>query len=297
VTAGIVAGILKDGSADAARDETFDRRGAVLLAGCFGPMLFAITHWHKWGYTSPLILFCVCLSLVSAVGLIWFESRICYPIFEPSLLRIRLFILPALATIFLFLSLFSMIFLIPFYLIHPCRFSVNQVGYIMVTPFAFLFVFSPISGMISDRIGSQILCTLGMGIVFAGLFALSRLSPTHTAFPIVWRLALVGIGTAIFISPNNAIVMSAVPPEHMGVASGTLATARNLGMVLGIALAGTLFNMAFHSFSGGLSLKIYGPELEGAFMDAFRYAMFSGAVMAGMGAITAFLRGKEKIKK
>lgn len=140
------------------------------------------------------------------------------------------------------------------------------------------------------------LCTLGMTVMVFGLFSLSRLSPTNSAFHIVWCLALVGIGTAIFASPNSSAVMSAVYHSRRGVAAGTISTARNSGVVVGVALAELIFNSIFRSLSGGLSLKVYQPELEPIFMAAFRYAMLAGSLVAGIGVIVAFLRGSEQVR-
>ena len=125
------------------------------------------------------------------------------------------------------------------------------------------------------------------------LFMLSMLTPSHAYILVALPLALVGIGTGIFISPNNAIIMSAIPQAYRGVASGTVATSRNVGMVLGVAMSGLIFNSIFHSLSGGLTLKVYKPEMEMFFMTAFKWAMLAGGIVAGIGVIVAFLRGPE----
>jgi len=294
VTAVAVSRLLKGGAADVTRHESFDWRGALLLTFSTGSFLFAITHGYDWGYASLPFLFFLCISMVSTAWLIRIESGIDHPILRPSLLKIRLFTLPILAAIALFASLFSVIFLMPFYLMQPCGFSEEEAGYIMVMLFIPLFVVAPVSGTVSDRIGTRMLCTLGMGVLAIAFFAMSSLSPVSDSFPVAWRLALVGIGTAIFISPNSAVAMAAVPPAHKGVAAGTVATARNLGMVLGIALAGAIFNSTFYTLSGGLVLKIYQPELEPFFMGAFRHAMIAGGIVAIIGMILAFLRGPER---
>ncbi|MDM8525417.1 MFS transporter [Desulfococcaceae bacterium HSG8] len=294
VTAIIANKVLKGGKADVSRSENFDRAGALLLILSLGIFLFTVAHGYKWGYTSPPILLLTGGAVISCFWLIRIESRVAHPILEPSLLKIRLFTLPVLSAILLFVSLFVMVFLMPFYLMHPRGFSISQAGYLMMTLFGFLFIFSPLSGTISDRIGSRMLCTFGMGLLAAALFFMADLTPVSSPLSIAWRLALAGIGTAIFISPNTSVTMSAVPPIRMGVAAGTVATARNLGMVLGVALSGTVFNSTFYVLSGGLSLKVYAQELEPIFMDSFRYTMITGGIVAGIGMIVAFLRGTEK---
>ena len=106
-----------------------------------------------------------------------------------------------------------------------------------------------------------------------------------------------GVGIALFIPPNSAAAMSAVPPRRRGIAGSTLATARNFGMVLGVALAGLVFNSIFSSLSGGFRFKDYVPEQESVFMTAFQYAMASGATVAAVGVIISFLRGTDSSPK
>ncbi|WP_373498657.1 MFS transporter [Desulfococcus sp.] len=289
--------LLKSGGCDGVRRESFDGWGALLLALCTGALLAAVTHGYDWGYASFPFLSLMALSLLAALGLIFQEGRVRFPLISPSLLRIRLFALPVLAAMILFAGLFTIIFLMPFFLIHPCGFSSRETGLIMVTPFVFLFLFAPVSGALSDRLGSRWLCTTGMVILTAAFVLLSRLEPDFSKLQIAWRMAVSGIGVAMFIAPNNAEVMSAVPSNFMGVAAGTVATVRNLGMVTGIALAGTLFNSVFYSLNGGLPLTVYRPELEPVFMAAFRFAMMSGVAIGGAGILVTFLRGPDRRKR
>ncbi len=285
--------ILKGGKGDIVRREPFDWKGALLLA--FGLSLFvmALSHAYDWGFISVRTLLFLIGSIFSLIWFLQIEKGMDYPIFQTSLLSIRLFSLPVISAAILFVSLFTMVFLMPFYLVHPYGFSIDKVGYTMVIPFTFLFFISPLSGYISDRIGSRMLCTLGMLLMSIALFYLSQLTSSSTYISVAWPLALVGIGTGIFISPNNSTIMSAIPQAHRGVASGAVATSRNIGMVIGVALSGLIFNSIFHTLSGGLTLKVYKPELEAFFMTSFKWAMLTGGSVAGIGVIVSFLRGPE----
>jgi EmrB/QacA subfamily drug resistance transporter len=293
VMTALAAWILKGGKGDVSRAESFDWGGAVLLALCFSSALITVTHGYDWGYMSARTLLFSGCAVVGTILLFLVETRTPHPIFELSLLRIRLFILPVLAAIILFITLFIMIFLMPFFLVQPSGFSMDHAGFMMVIPFVFLFFMSPISGTLYDRIGSRVLCTVGMAVLTIAFYCLSRLTPTSSPIPIAWRLALVGIGVAIFISPNSSAAMSAVPPSRRGVAAATVAAARNLGMVTGVAMAGLIFNVTFFTLSGGLTLKVYRPELEPFFVAAFQKAMFAGSVVSGIGIFVAFFRGSE----
>ncbi len=293
VAAWIVARILKGSAADEIRPEPFDWAGALLLTFSLAPFIYAVSRGYDWGYGSLSFLLLCGLSAAALIGLVIAERHIDPPLIDPAILKIRMFTLPLISAMILFVGLFVLIFLMPFFMIHPMGVPVQHAGYVMVIPFFFLFLLSPISGSLSDRIGSRVLCTVGLGGLSAGLFFLSRLTPDAGFIDIGWPMALAGVGTAIFVPPNNAAIMSAVPRPRVGVASATLAASRNLGMVFGVTLAGTLFNTIFHHLSGGKEFKTYSPEIASTFMTAFEYAMLAGAAVAALGMITSALRGKE----
>ena len=294
IAAILASQILKGGKGDITRSESFDWNGAWMLAVCFCSFIIATTLVSAHRLSFYKILGLVGVSVLSGAWFFRIETHTPYPIFNPSLLSIRMFMLPVLSAAIVFIALFTMVFLMPFYLVYPCNLTIDRAGFMMVIPFILFFFISPLSGILSDRIGSRILCTLGMLFLSAGLFSLSQLTASAGYVSIAWRLSLTGIGTAVFIPPNSAAAMSAIPPERRGIAGGTVATARNLGMVIGVALAGLTFNTVFSSLTGEPGLKIYKPEFESAFMTAFQYAMLIGGAVAGLGAFVSFLRGADR---
>jgi len=286
--------LLKGSKADITRPETFDWPGAAFLTILLGSLLVAITHAYDWGYFSFPVLALTAVSLLAAICLFYVEFRVEHPILSRSLFSIRLFSMPILSAVILFICLFTIVFLMPFFLIHPCGYPVNVAGGIMACIFVSLFIVSPFSGALYDRIGSRLLCTLAMGIIAFSLFSLATIPANASLYSIIWRLFLGGIGTAVFLPPNSAAAFSAVSPGRRGVASATVAAARNLGMVLGVAVAGAIFNSAFYQLSNGLSLKEYHPALEDIFMKSFHFVMMAGGFIAILGMLIAFLRGPEK---
>lgn len=287
--------LLKGSKADITRPETFDWPGAAIMAVILGSLLMAITHAYDWGYFSAPILSLVAVSILAAALLFYVEKRVQHPILSSTIFGIRLFSLSIAAAVILFICLFTIVFLMPFYLIHPSGYPVNSAGTVMACIFVALFIVSPLSGALYDRIGSRILTTLAFAIIAVSLFSLAVIPPRTSFLSIIWRLSLAGIGTAVFLPPNSAAAFSAVAPESRGVASATVAAARNLGMVLGVAIAGAIFNSVFYNLSSGLNMTEYQPSLEGIFMESFHIVMLGGGCIAILGMIVAFLRGPETI--
>jgi MFS family permease len=253
-----------------------------------------ITNSPKWGLFSAKSIIASAVAVFSFFSLIYYETNRKYPLIDLGLFKIRLFALPVLSASMVFAALFTMVFLMPFYLMLPGGLSEKQAGFVMVIPFMMLFVVSPFSGYISDKTGSRILCSIGMLMLSVALFSLASIDGSSSVWSFAWPLALAGVGTALFLPPNTATALSAVAAEKRGVSSGIIAAARNFGMVTGVALAGTIFNYKFAILSEGASLSAYTKDLQEPFMLSFKAAISAGGWTAALGMIIAFLRGPEK---
>ena len=273
--------------------EPFDWPGAVLLAVACTSFLYGVSHAEQWGVWTLKTLGMAGVFIVSLLFLLACEKKGASPLLDLSLWRIRLFTASILAAVAMFMSLFMAVFLLPFFLQQPAGFSPGKTGLFMVVPFLFLSLGAPLAGGASDKIGSRLPSTLGMCLLAASFFSLGTLDADAGTWPLFWRLALTGIGTALFSSPNSLAVMNAVPEKRRGVAAGTVATARNLGMVMGVAMASAVFNAAFASATGGIRLAAYRPEFKEAFMTAFHLSTFCGGLVAFIGAVLSYLKGKE----
>ena len=87
-------------------------------------------------------------------------------------------------------------------------------------------------------------------------------------------MCITGLGTGIFISPNNSALMGRAPRERQGIAAGMLATARNAGMALGVGLAGAVLTTVLAQGRGQTPA------------DAARLGLFAAAVARGLHVAT-----------
>jgi EmrB/QacA subfamily drug resistance transporter len=285
--------ILRGTRADHGNLEPMDKTGSLLLAVSLVCLLTVITHLNDWSFLSARTMGFLLASLMAGLGFIWNEIRSPYPLFDPSLLKIRLFVLPVIASAILFGALFIIVFMMPFFLVHPCGLTASGAGLVMITPFVLLFFISPVAGALYNRTGSRLPCTLGMALLALALFSFTRIDACSGTTAVVWRLALAGMGISLFVSPNSTAAMGAIPANRRGIASAAVATARNLGMVVGVALAGLIFTGTFTSLNHGIPFKIYTPDVKPFFMAGFHRAMAAGSLMACLGGVLSFLRGDD----
>ena len=146
---------------------------------------------------------------------------------------------------------------------------------------------APISGSLSDRIGPRILSTLGMLTLGAGILLLSRLNAESSSLQVVSGLAVAGLGTGVFISPNSSALMGAAPRNRQGIASGVLASARNVGMVIGVGLAGAILTSVMGPVETGISNDIL--------IRAVSAALVVASGVATVGVFTSAVRGRPSV--
>ena len=192
------------------------------------------------GFTKLSIIILFIIAVCSFVGFIFREKRANNPLIDLTIFNNKSFSVGLTCAVLIFSSNLFMNTLLPFYLQDTLKLSSLVSGFIlMCVPIAMVIV-APISGALSDKIGSEGLTFLGLFIVSVSqlLFILIGLKTTISYLVILTLLA--GTGVALFQSPNNSIIMSSVEHNHLGIAGSINSLARNIGMVTGLSLSTTI---------------------------------------------------------
>ena len=156
---------------------------------------------------------------------------------------------------------------------------------ILIQPFL-MALFSPLAGSLSDKIQPRIVATVGMALNTIGLVLLLFISETSSVFYIAAALVIIGLGFALFSSPNNNAIMSAVEQKDHGVAASVLSAMRLFGQGFSMALVNL-----FLSFFINLE-----PDYHKALLLGFKniFVVFSG--LSFVGIFISLARGKNKDK-
>ncbi len=270
-----------------------DIEGAAAAFVFLTSVLLYANRGEDWGWAAPASLALAGVAAVSGTAFVWIEKRAAQPMLNLSLFADRVFAFANLSALLNFVATYAVVFLTPFYLSFVLDYDVLKIGLVMAaSPVATLFV-APISGAISDRIGSRPLAFGGMCLQATGLLLLARLGEDSGAGDVAWRLVLAGAGAGLFGSPNNSAAMGSVPPAYLGIASGILAAMRNVGMVLGIAVAGAvLYSCApvARSVETGALSQAQVQE----FLCGLRWAYITGAIIALAAALTSLAAGRAR---
>ncbi len=238
-----------------------DERGLDLLgvttfiAGLTG-LVLALSKGGLTGWSNWLVLGGFAAAIVLLPLFIVIERRGTAPMLDLELFGDRLFTAASAAAFLNGLSRFALMFLFVFYFQGPQGQSPIMAG-LELAPLAIgMLLASPIAGAIADRRGSRALAASGMLLSAIGLAGMTML---QAGTPYVWSalwLALVGVGSGMFNSPNTAAMMGAVPVHRRGVAAGARVMLQNTGAVISIAFVMAVVTAAvpkdvlFKIFSG-----------------------------------------------
>jgi MFS family permease len=221
-------------------------------------------------------------ALVLLVVFLRVEENRSAPMLDLSLFRSRTFSASATSALLNYACVYAVTFVLPFLLIQGRGLGTAEAGLVLTAQPIVMAVVAPLSGALSDRIGSRGLATAGMLLLAAGLVALGVVVAHGSLGAIAGALALIGLGIGIFVSPNNSAMRGAAPRNRQGIASGVLATSRNVGMVLGVGFAGAIFTTA--------TTRAASPA-EGL-VAGVRASRLAAAVVARVGAFTSAVRGR-----
>src|SRR5258708_2183704 len=278
----------------------FDLLGALLLAIGLIAITLGLSFGQEWGWSSPRLIGVLMGGVVALVALYLVEKRVAHPMLILSLLRNRVFLSANLSLCLSFLALFAVSFLLPFYFEELRHFPVIEAG-LLLTPLPLtIAVFAPLSGALSDPIRTPWLAASGLTLACIGLVLISQLNAQSTLFAIVWRLVVIGLGQALFQSPNNSALMGAAPKDQQGSASGFLATGRVVGQSVSVALAGDLLTSLGGALAGSMLVALpHVPvaqlsRLQQTFVSSFHATFLACAAIAALGIATSLVRGKER---
>ncbi len=221
--------------------QKFDLVGAALLLAGLVALMLGLNQGAEWGWTSLPILVLLLAAVLILTVFVLAEQRFPAPMLDLSLFRVPLFSASVISAVLNYICVYTITFLMPYYLIQGRGLNPAQAGLLLTAEPIVMAIAAPISGAFSDRIGSRWPGMAGMALMGVGLFLLAGLGSTSALWFAALALAVAGLGTGTFISPNTSALMGSAPKQRQGIASGVQAAARNTGMVLGIGMAGAIF--------------------------------------------------------
>ncbi len=242
-----------------AEGESFDTAGTAFYMAGLVAFLYAISTIA----TSEASKYILLLGLVLLVLFVRHEIGSKYPLIDIKLLtRNVTFAMSNLAALINYSATFALTFLLSLVLQVGMGHSSSAAGMILLAQPVMMALLSPFAGSLSDRVQPRIVSSIGMGLSALGLFLFSFLARETPVWIIIGILVLLGIGFALFSSPNMNAIMSSVDKRYYGIASSTSGTMRLVGQAVSIAVATLIIDL--YVGSAQLTPAVADPLLKSA---------------------------------
>jgi len=279
--------------------------GNITFAVGLTALLAAITYGiqpyggRTEGWTNPLVLAGLIGGGLLLVAFVFVETKVADPLFHLGLFRIRAFAAGNIAALLSSIARGGMQFMLIIWLqgiwlpLHGYAYEDTPLwaGIYLLPLTAGFLAAGPLSGLLSDRHGARLLATGGLLLVAATFLGLLLLPVDFPYWAFATLIALNGIGSGIFSAPNTSAVMSSVPADQRGVASGMRATAMNAGTVLSI---GVFFSLLITGLARSLPSTL-GAGLAAAGVPAD--AVARATALPPVGSVFAAFLGVNPVKQ
>jgi EmrB/QacA subfamily drug resistance transporter len=274
----------------------YDVPGVVLSGTGLVLLVLGLNQGEELGgWTAPPVVALFVGAVVLLSAFVWWELRATSPLADLRALRdpvLRSGLIAALAG---YMLLAGCNFLLPFYLIYVVGLRPEQVGLVMIAYSAVYVAASPIAGRWSDTVGQRRVSGAGMAVAAAASAYMVWVAGWQSGLVLVvlylvWR----AVAYALFIAPNNALVMSTAKAERRGSTSGLLKVAVNLSLVLGLVMFETLFSLPVAEGAGSLSTMLANGQVDSATMRSGMVIAYSFGVLMSITAVAATVTARRR---
>lgn len=285
----------EDTSTSSGARSRFDWPGAALSAAALLVFLLVVSNGHRLGWGSPPVLAGAAATVALLAGFVWWELRTPSPMLELRLFKRKLVAIGAAAAWLSFMGMSSSRFMMPFYLQRVLEISPRDVGLLLIPPALCMVLLGPVSGRLSDRFGWRMLTVSGLALSMAASIAIAvNLTESSPVAFIVLMLMAQSAGMALFNSPNQSSLLSAVERSQYGVVSALTQLIRNSANVTSIAVATTVVVVTMGTYGLEPSLDAVSPAVADAFVAGLKWAFILMAAMLLTGAALAVIRGERQ---
>jgi len=222
-----------------------DLPGVLLLAaGMFG-IVYGLEQGNTEGWTSPEVIGSLVIGAVLLILFYVWERNREIPYIRFDLFRSRRYTAYIFTGFWMNAGIFGAIFLLTLFLQQAQGFSALEAGVRTMVWTGCTMICAPLAGFASGRFGSRTVLTVGMtaqALALAGFAVL--ISTAGVNVPFLWQaplMMLAGAGMGLSFTPLAHGIMTSVPEQSSGEASGVSNATRELGGVFGIAISGLIF--------------------------------------------------------
>ena len=248
-----IALILRYAPASPRVDKHIDIPGQISIAICVAALTYGLTESSAQGWVAATFS-ALAVALICAVAFILIERRVAHPMLPPHLARNAVLGSMALAGAAINLTFYGTVFVFSIYFQTFLHYDAFTTGLSFIPLTAVLTLSTLLSSRFAKRFSAPRIITTGFSVQIIGFLALSQTSAHGSPWLLNGALMLVGIGSAMSVPSITNAMLSSVSQHDAGIASGLMASARQLGGVIGVAVSGAMIASAdATAFAQGMS--------------------------------------------
>lgn len=282
---------MEDDTTEKESRQKMDGLGGLLFIVFIGTLSVGINFVDDWGISWKTGT----LFAISAAGLVLFiirEKHAEHPLLPLYIFKNRTFTMANCACLLSYLTQQLTTYLYPFFLADVMMMSSYHSGLIMLTSPVAMMIFSPVGGSIADKKGTKLPAVTGLVMIVASCLGTAFFHQGESFFFIVAVLAFMGMGNGLSVSAINNSILGSVDGSMSGIASGTLATMRNIGNTMGIAVGSVMLTLR-QSHYASINLSHTSTYLK-AQRDVFLFGALAAIVAI---CLILFIHDKKKSQK
>lgn len=263
--------------------EKFDIKGTLIYMLAVSMLMY--------GFSKLPDVHAIFLTLAGLIGLYAFikvELKTTHPVLDMKLFtENRIFAFSNLSALINYAATFALSFMLSLYLQYVKGMEAREAGLVLVAQPVMMAIMASFSGRLSDKRDASVIAAIGMGLSAIGLLILSFISKDTSILYLIVGLVILGTGFGLFSSPNTNVIMSSVDKKEYGIASATVATMRNTGMMVSMAIA----SLTIHSMLGDAAIDEHNlPQ----FVMSTKIVFIIFTVLCFAGVFTSLSKNKTK---
>ncbi len=284
------------------RHQRIDWVGNLVFLCALTGLLLALSMGGIEGWTHPAVIIGAVVFVAATPLFFWVQTTVRDPLLDLTLFRNRLFAVANLTQFLNGLARMGLLFLLVFFFQGPQGDTPVMAGLLVLPLPVGMFLFSPISGFMSDHIGSRLPSSLGLVLSGVGLLGMALTINVGVSYPLLalW-LGITGAGAGLFNSPNASSIMASVPAAQRGVASGIRMLVAFTGSMISIAF---VLAIVTSSLPKSAMLRIFSGVATGLpaaqvtpFITGVRIALLVLGLVSLLTAPLSLMRGPEESRR
>ncbi|HZZ12675.1 MAG TPA: DHA2 family efflux MFS transporter permease subunit [Paraburkholderia sp.] len=255
-----------------------DLAGQMLAVMSLVALMFAVVESGRLGWGSPAVIAGIVFFIASAALFVLVEARQKEPMLPLSLFQIPAVSVSSAIGLSLNFGYYGLMFAMSLFFQHVRGYTPLETGLAFLPMTAVVTVANLASGALTSRFGYRLPMVAGQALAALGLLSLELIEVNSTYVAITAPLLAIGVGVALTVPSINTALLAHVEPRSVGIASGLLNTARQIGGALGVGVFGSLSTGAAGHPVNGLHTAVI---VAGAMMLAGMVTAIAGLKTGG----------------